>query len=54
MEELAPKEELNLEFEDPICPCCGNIYEIIQNKENDDRKKFGCVRCVSCGMYTEV
>ena len=54
MEELARKDELEHGFEDPICPCCGNVYEILNTKEEDDKISFSCIRCVSCGMYTEI
>ena len=54
MEELARKEDLDKDFEDPICPCCGSIYEFINSKEDDEEIPISFIRCVSCGMYTEI
>jgi len=54
MEDKAWKQTLSIEEERQICPCCGNIYKVVRTNENACEGSFGHIRCLSCGMYTEV
>ena len=54
MEDKAWKKTLSIEEERQICPCCGNIYKVVRTNKNTCQGSFGHIRCLSCGMYTEV
>ena len=54
MEDKAWKKTLSIEEKRQICPCCGNIYKVVRTNKNTCKGCFGHIRCLSCGMHTEV
>jgi len=54
MSEAALKHDVDLEFADQICPCCGDLYEVVRTEEDHEKNICGYIQCPSCGMYTEV
>lgn len=54
MKDNAWEETLSMEEKGRICPCCGDIYEVVHTGKKNQKYGYGYIRCLSCGMYTEV
>ncbi|VBB44971.1 conserved hypothetical protein [uncultured Desulfatiglans sp.] len=54
MKDNAWEQTLSMEEKGRICPCCGDIYKVVQTGKKNQKYGYGYIRCLSCGMYTEV
>ena len=49
------EEEIFLDdFEEKICPVCGNEYEIVLNNRKGGHDVQCFIHCRSCGMFVEI
>jgi len=54
MKDILWKQRLDPEEDAQICPNCGKVYVIVRRTTHSANNVFGYIRCLSCGMYTEV
>ena len=45
---------LDDDFEEMLCPVCGNEYEVVLNDRKGDHDVQGFIHCRSCGMRAEI